>query len=586
MFAFSRFARRPVAEPPRPVAPVALVALVAPAPDAAPNGLAELCVMVERDIDVAVAQMREQSDAASEQSTAILTRTRTMGEEAQHAAGAAQSASAAMSTVSAASQELAAAGREIAELAARSSAIAGDAASKAEGAAEAVNDMLRCAEQIGQIVRLIETIASQTNLLALNATIEAARAGAAGRGFGVVAAEVKNLSSKTRQATSEIAARVADIQQATRTGAVAVRDVRESVRDILAANTGVASAAEQQDATLHRIADNIAEAATGATQASQTIGAIVTGLGQLRGYADQAAQAMTVTQGQVSSLRANLVISLRNSAGNRRQAPRIPVAMPARLLVAGKHVPCVAFDLSLTGALIHGEGLGKDIPLGTRVALELDTLPPIPSAEIVATTADQLFLHFVSHTAETTAALDAHLAAVQRDDARFVARAIEVGREIEAALAGALARREIDAAALFDSAYQPVPDTDPQQYLTGFTALTDRLLPALQEPALAFDPRVVFCAAVDRNGYLPTHNRAISQPQRKGDSAWNVANARNRRIFADRAGLAGARSTRDFLVQSYARDMGAGKKVMMKEVDVPIQLDGRHWGALRLAYRS
>jgi hypothetical protein len=116
--------------------------------------------------------------------------------------------------------------------------------------------------------------------------------------------------------------------------------------------------------------------------------------------------------------------------------------------------------------------------------------------------------------------------------------------------------------------------------------LCDRVLPPIQEPVQAMDPRVVFCAAVDRNGYLPTHNRQFSHPQRPGDTVWNTANCRNRRIFNDRAGLSAARTIRQHLLQTYDREMGDGVVVTLKEVDVPIQVQGRHWGAIRLAFRA
>ena len=84
------------------------------------------------------------------------------------------------------------------------------------------------------------------------------------------------------------------------------------------------------------------------------------------------------------------------------------------------------------------------------------------------------------------------------------------------------------------------------------------MLPPIQEPLLANEARMVFCAAVDRNGYLPVHNRKYSLPQRPGEKAWNTANSRNRRIFDDRAGLASARNVRPYLIQVYPRDMGNG----------------------------
>jgi methyl-accepting chemotaxis protein len=96
---------------------------------------------------------------------------------------------------------------------------------------------------------------------------------------------------------------------------------------------------------------------------------------------------------------------------------------------------------------------------------------------------------------------------------------------------------------------------------------------------------MTFCATVDRNGYLPVHNRIYSQPQRPGDVAWNTANCRNRRIFDDRAGLSAARNVRPHLIQSYPRDMGNGVIIMMREIDVPVRVFGKHWGGFRTAYK-
>jgi methyl-accepting chemotaxis protein len=170
-------------------------------------------------------------------------------------------------------------------------------------------------------------------------------------------------------------------------------------------------------------------------------------------------------------------------------------------------------------------------------------------------------------------------------DTPFIRRVADDADRLGMLLEEALAKGEITEDALFDETYVPIPGTDPEQVTTRFLALADRLFPDIQEPALELDPRVVFCAAVDRNGYLPTHNRKFSQAQ-GADVAWNTANSRNRRIFADRVGLAAARSTKMFLLQSYRRDMGGGRFVAMKDVSSPILVRGRHWGALRLAYKA
>ncbi len=170
-------------------------------------------------------------------------------------------------------------------------------------------------------------------------------------------------------------------------------------------------------------------------------------------------------------------------------------------------------------------------------------------------------------------------------DTPFMERAQAVAADIAVRLEGALDRGEITVDALFDESYVPIPGTNPAQVRTRFTDLTDRLFPPAQEPVLGMSDRVVFCAAVDRNGYLPTHNAKFSRPQ-GADVAWNTANCRNRRIFADRVGLAAGRSREPSLLQAYRRDMGGGQFVLMKDASAPIIVRGRHWGGLRLAYRA
>ena len=173
---------------------------------------------------------------------------------------------------------------------------------------------------------------------------------------------------------------------------------------------------------------------------------------------------------------------------------------------------------------------------------------------------------------------------VELPDTPFIQKVQETAAAIAALFEGCVERGEISLDDLFDERYVPVEGTDPQQVTTRFTVLADRLLPGIQEPVLASNPRLVFCASVDRNGYLPTHNRQYSEPQRPGDPAWNAVHSRHRRIFDDPAGLAAARNTSSFRLKTYRRDMGDGKTVMMKDCSAPIMVKGRHWGALRMGY--
>ena len=176
-------------------------------------------------------------------------------------------------------------------------------------------------------------------------------------------------------------------------------------------------------------------------------------------------------------------------------------------------------------------------------------------------------------------------AGLETPDTPFI-RAVQAGaadrsERLEAAVRSGQLRLQD----LFDDRYVPIPGSNPQQFHTAFCQLADEVFPSVQEPLLDVSSRVVFCVAVDRNGFIACHNREYNHPQRPGDVVWNTAHCRNRRIFNDRAGLAAARNQRPFLLQTYRRDMGGGIKVVMKEVDAPITVQGRHWGGLRLAWK-
>lgn len=173
---------------------------------------------------------------------------------------------------------------------------------------------------------------------------------------------------------------------------------------------------------------------------------------------------------------------------------------------------------------------------------------------------------------------------LETDDTPNINACIEAAGEVAALLEEAVRSGAVSMDDLFDERYQPVVNTNPPQHTTRFVALADRLFPAVQERMLSLSDKVVFCIAVDRNGYVATHNRKYCQPQR-GDLAWDTANSRYRRIFNDRTGLASARNQRPFLLQTYRRDMGGGQFVVMKEAAAPIRVNGRHWGGLRLAFK-
>ena len=174
---------------------------------------------------------------------------------------------------------------------------------------------------------------------------------------------------------------------------------------------------------------------------------------------------------------------------------------------------------------------------------------------------------------------------VETSDAPLIRIVIETARQISEAFESAIERGDIRLDQLMDEKYREIPGTDPKQYLTDYVALTDRILPPIQDPIRKVDPRIVFCVAWAKGGYLPTHNPNYRLPQGP-DPVWNNANCRNRRLFDDRAVRKVAANTKPFLLQTYRRDMGGGHFVLLKDLSSPIRVRGRHWGAFRMGFRQ
>jgi methyl-accepting chemotaxis protein len=174
---------------------------------------------------------------------------------------------------------------------------------------------------------------------------------------------------------------------------------------------------------------------------------------------------------------------------------------------------------------------------------------------------------------------------VETADAPLIRVVVDTAKQISDAFETAVARGEITVDQLMDEKYREIAGTDPKQYLTDYVAFTDRVLPSIQDPIQKSDPRIVFCVAWARSGYLPTHNPNYRLPQ-GSDPVWNNANCRNRRLFIDRAVKKVAANTKPFLLQTYRRDMGGGNFVLMKDLSSPIFVRGRHWGAFRMGFRQ
>ena len=353
------------------------------------------------------------------------------------------------------------------------------ARSAVESVGREVGGIVQTLHQVSDAAGQITQIALQTRLVAFNASVEAKRAGEAGRGFGVVADAVKDLSAKVESSSKAIMSTVNDLDQR----------VEALVREIQ-----TRAGAGQEQGGFHT--------------------------------------ALAEVETSVAAIGEAAVASRRISDGLNGRMSEIESEM-------------------------HATGRALDTAMKRSEA----------------------FLKVSEHMIEAVAACG-----IETDDTPYIRASQEAAQQVSTLLEDALRTGTISMADLFDEQYKPIPKTNPQQHTTRFVDLADRLFPQVQERMLSLSDKVVYCIAVDRNGYVATHNKRYCHPQR-GDVAWDTANSRYRRIFNDRTGLAAGRNQRPFLLQTYRRDMGGGHFIVMKEVDSPITVNGRHWGGVRLAFK-
>jgi methyl-accepting chemotaxis protein len=223
--------------------------------------------------------VRSVSTAAAGMQTTAQSMTATASDASARAAtvgAASQNASNNVGTVAAAAEELSSSVAEISRQVARSSEVASKAVADAERTNATVQALSTGAEKIGEVVKLIHSIAAQTNLLALNATIEAARAGESGRGFAVVASEVKALANQTAKATEEISAQVAAMQASTGEAVTSIGGITETIAQMSEITTSISAAIDQQGDATREIARNIQSVAAGSSEINSNIGGVTT----------------------------------------------------------------------------------------------------------------------------------------------------------------------------------------------------------------------------------------------------------------------------------------------------------------------
>jgi methyl-accepting chemotaxis protein len=570
----------PAAEP-MPVEP----AVVADAANASDRDSAqEILELLELELGAMIRQLERAANSVAGDAEATAATLSTIRQRTNALTGRTNAAQGTATTFSQAADEFTHSAQGIGSQVRDASRLADEAGAAAHEASLNMDRLRESSAAIGNVVNLIAQIARQTTLLALNSTIEAARAGAAGRGFAVVASEVKALAVQTQSATEEITKKIDALQRDAAGSVDAVHRISQAIAAIRPVFENVNGAVAEQNQTTSKISDNAASASHFIVSVGDSAAEIDGATKDAEAHGESVARAGKAVTMFTQKLKSRCAVLLRQGEReDRRKSVRLPCHLNIEIQTARGVITAPVYEISLEGILIGGPDAER-LPLNESLNATLESVGAcrIRLGERSKAGAQA---RFERPDAALSERIEDQLWALHDENIEFVTRAMEAGTALTRIFEDAVASGAISIDDMFDADYVEIPDTNPLQHRTRILEWSDRALPPFQEAFLAKDPRMAFCVMIDRNGYLPVHNKIYSHPQRRGDVVWNTANSRNRRIFNDAAGLAAGRNVRSYLIQSYARDMGNGKTVMMREIDVPIRVNGRHWGGFRTAYK-
>jgi methyl-accepting chemotaxis protein len=314
------------------------------------NSLGEVIQMIA-DIAMRVAGASDELSAARQQITANSEETSSQANVASEAIGR---ASQNLQTVLVGAGEMATSIQDIATHAHQAAGAASSAVQSAQVANAAVAKLGNSSAEIGEVIKVISTIAQQTNLLALNATIEAARAGEAGKGFAVVANEVKELAKQTATSTGDISRKIAAIQSDTKGAVEAIGTIADVIHQINDISGTIAAAVEEQSATTNEMKRNVAEAAAGAGEISSSIAGVAR-VADGTSFRAQESQRAAEELAEVAKLLGRLMAQFKI----KRRDVRLQVALPVIVITndaKGHPVEqeATTLDVSRYGALLQG----------------------------------------------------------------------------------------------------------------------------------------------------------------------------------------------------------------------------------------
>lgn len=545
--------------------------------------LEPLMRQLEDDVMLTMRVIGYKADHSKERIGASISLVEEIGKASDDLAAIATAAQKATNDLALTTERLDAATRSIERQTASADLFLSEARALSEEVSAAATRMNAAVGRIAGVVQLITTIARRTNLLALNAGIEAARAGPAGRGFAVIASEMKALASQVHEATGDVSSHSANLQIAARHSDEAVRRIDLLLGRLDPVFGAIRAAVEGQSAQTREVSAHAAQSenfvgyvASKATSMKATVASAI----QTCHESGEASDDMILTLDRMTQ---RAMVFLRHSAsGNRRRHRRAPVKLDGFLAVDGTPHVVSVLDLSIGGVLLDAREaeLKKDMVGRLR-------LPSIGSMSVRIVSRSELGWHvaFLSTDSETIERIVATMHAAEQRCEPLIVNVERVAKEISDLFSASVSAGEVTIDELITTEYRPIDNTNPVQYRTMALEFYERTLPPILEAHRSDgDPQPLFVVAIDRNAYLPVHHPELSQPQRRGQTVWNDLNSRNRRLLDRWQTLIGARNTERSHLRVYSRHRPDGSIVPIIMISCPVFVRAQHWGNVQVGF--
>lgn len=474
------------------------------------------------------------------------------------------------------SRQLEASNHEIERRVADSDGLLEEARTIATTVARQMDGLSTVAYKMAAVVDIIRSIARQTNLLALNATIEAARAGPAGRGFSVVATEVKSLAGEVQAATADISAQIANLQQAVTGSSRSVGTMTELFSRFDPVLESIRGAAQVQIDSTHELTGKAIATADFADVVAQSAEAMHELAGTATIAANRAGVASENTERTLGRLSGRSIGHFQQSlAQDNRKSERVPVRLVGMLVTATSAYDVTAVDIAADGAML-ARCPGFDMASG-QARLVLTDIGTI-DCEIAGISELGIHIVFERLSPDASHRLKACIDTAYSRCRLEIEAMQRAAAEITRCFADGLANGALSEEQLFSTDYRAIPRTQPVQYTVDALPFYESNLSDIINRYRAELDGCWFMLAIDRNSYVPVHHPEYSQNPDPNDVTWSDLNCRNRRIMVRAQTLEAARNEQPYFLRAYHREMRDGSATFGRLIAAPIIIRNRLWG--------